>query len=148
MPIILGILVATLANHALAGSAGVWIASLLPPASLRWITAAAFFAFAVWALFPDKLDAPADTRARSAFVTTTIAFFIAEMGDKTQLATIALAARYDALTAVVLGTTLGMLIANIPAVLIGEKLAQRIDMKLMRRLAAATFALTGVAALL
>jgi putative Ca2+/H+ antiporter (TMEM165/GDT1 family) len=147
VPIILGILVATLANHALAGSAGVWLASLLPPSAQRWVTAAAFFVFAAWALYPDKLDAPQDAGARSAFVTSLVAFFIAEMGDKTQLATIALGARYEALVAVVLGTTLGMMIANVPAVLVGEKLAARIDMKLIRRIAAATFALTGVAAL-
>lgn len=148
MPIILGILVATLANHALAGSAGVWLASLLDPATLRWITAGAFFAFAVWALFPDRLDAATEMRPRSAFATTAIAFFIAEMGDKTQLATVALGARYDALAAVVLGTTLGMLVANVPAVLIGEKLAGRLDLKLIRRLAAAAFVLTGVATLI
>jgi putative Ca2+/H+ antiporter (TMEM165/GDT1 family) len=148
VPIILGILVATLANHALAGSAGVWLASFLSPEAQRWITAAAFFAFAAWALVPDKLDAPAEMPARGAFVTAAVAFFIAEMGDKTQLATIALGARYEALVAVVLGTTLGMMIANVPAVLVGEKLASRIDMKLVRRIAAATFLLTGIAALL
>ncbi len=147
VPIILGILVATLANHALAGSAGVWLAGFLSPEVQRWITALAFFAFALWALVPDKLDAPADAPLRSAFVTATVAFFIAEMGDKTQLATIALGARYEALVAVVLGTTLGMMIANVPAVLVGDKLSSRIDMKLVRRIAAATFALTGVAAL-
>jgi putative Ca2+/H+ antiporter (TMEM165/GDT1 family) len=148
VPIILGILVATLANHALAGSAGVWLAGFLSPQTQRWVTAAAFFAFAAWALVPDKLDAPGETHARSAFVTSLVAFFIAEMGDKTQLATIALGARYEALVAVVLGTTLGMMIANVPAVLVGEKLAERIDMKLVRRIAAATFLLTGIAALL
>jgi putative Ca2+/H+ antiporter (TMEM165/GDT1 family) len=148
VPIILGILVATLANHALAGSAGVWLAGLLSPQSQRWITALAFFAFAGWALVPDKLDTPGETRPRSAFVTALVAFFIAEMGDKTQLATIALGARFDALVPVVLGTTLGMMIANVPAVLIGEKLAERIDMTLIRRIAAVTFAVTGVAALL
>jgi putative Ca2+/H+ antiporter (TMEM165/GDT1 family) len=148
VPIILGILVATLANHALAGSAGVWLASLMSPQMQRWVTAAAFFAFAAWALVPDRLEDAPDVRPRSAFVTTLIAFFIAEMGDKTQLATVALAARYDALAAVVVGTTLGMMIANVPAVLIGEKLARRIDMKIIRRIAAATFALTGIAALL
>ncbi len=148
VPIILGILVATLANHALAGSAGVWLAAFLTPQMQRWLTAAAFFAFAIWALVPDKLDAPGETPSRGAFVTTVVAFFIAEMGDKTQLATIALGARYEALVAVVVGTTLGMMIANVPAVLVGEKLAERIDMKLIRRIAAATFAITGVLALL
>ncbi len=148
VPIILGILVATLANHALAGSAGVWLAGFVSPQAQRWITAIAFFVFAAWALVPDKLDAIGETRPRSAFITSLVAFFIAEMGDKTQLATIALGARFESLVPVVLGTTLGMMIANVPAVLIGEKLAERIDMKIIRRIAAATFALTGLAALL
>jgi putative Ca2+/H+ antiporter (TMEM165/GDT1 family) len=126
----------------------VWLAGFLSPQAQRWVTALAFFAFAWWALVPDRLEQPAGTRARSAFVAAAVAFFVAEMGDKTQLATIALAARYDALLPVVLGTTLGMMIANVPAVVVGEKLAGRIDMRLMRRVAAAAFALTGVAALL
>jgi putative Ca2+/H+ antiporter (TMEM165/GDT1 family) len=147
-PIIAGILFATLANHALAGSAGVWIAGFFSPQMLKWITAAAFFAFAAWALVPDTLELGEQRASRGAFVTTLVAFFIAEMGDKTQLATIALGARYESLVAVVVGTTLGMMIANVPAVIVGERLAERIDMNIMRRIAAATFAVTGVLALL
>lgn len=147
-PIIGGILVATLANHALAGSVGVWIAHFLSPQVQRWTTAGAFFVFALWALHPDSLG-KGDLRAgRGVFLTTVITFFIAEMGDKTQLATIALGARYQALVAVVLGTTLGMMIANVPAVFIGERLAERIPMHAMRWVAAATFAITGALALL
>ncbi|HSD53727.1 MAG TPA: TMEM165/GDT1 family protein [Burkholderiales bacterium] len=146
-PIIWGILAATLANHALAGSAGAWLASLLSPAAVRWFTAAAFFAFGVWALVPDKYESAGPADGRGAFATTLVAFFIAEMGDKTQLATVALAARYDALWAVVLGTTTGLMIANVPAVLIGERLASRMRMDLVRKIAAALFFVTGVVAL-
>ncbi|MGA8053594.1 MAG: TMEM165/GDT1 family protein [Burkholderiales bacterium] len=145
--IIAGILFATLANHALAGSLGVWLASLLSPQAQRYGTAFAFFAFALWALKPDSLDAAPDSGARGAFVTTLVAFFLVEMGDKTQLATIALAARYEALAPVVLGTTLGMMIANVPAVLVGERLAARLNLRAMRYTAAALFAATGVVAL-
>jgi len=145
--IALGILVATLANHALAGYAGSWIASLLSPDALRWAVALSFFAFGAWALRPDELgDRPAP-RAGGVFLTTLIAFFLVEMGDKTQLATVALAARYDALAAVVVGTTLGMMIANVPAVWLGEALAHRVNMTLMRRVAAGLFVLLGVLAL-
>ncbi len=146
--IILGILFATLANHALAGSLGVWAASLMTPQTQRWVTAVAFFAFAAWALVPDKLESDRAVAARGAFVTTLVAFFLVEMGDKTQLATVALGARYGDLAAVVLGTTLGMMIANIPAVLVGEALATRIDMKVVRYVAAGLFVATGVFALL
>lgn len=146
-PIIWGILAATLANHALAGSAGAWLASLLSPAAVRWITAAAFFAFGIWALVPDKYEYAGSAHARGAFATTLVAFFIAEMGDKTQLATVALGARYDVLWAVVLGTTAGMMVANVPAVLIGERLASRIRMDLVRTVAAGLFFVTGVVAL-
>ena len=145
-PIIWGILLATLANHALAGAAGAWLAALASPQAVRWFTAAAFVAFGVWALFPDRYDADPGAR-RGAFVTTLVAFFIAEMGDKTQLATVALGARYDALAAVVLGTTLGMMIANVPAVLIGERLASRIRMDLVRKVAAGVFFVTALLAL-
>lgn len=143
--IILGILVATLANHALAGWVGTWLGSFFSPEVLRWTTGIVFVAFGLWTLKPDELDdddAPQSTHA-GAFITTTIAFFLAEMGDKTQFATIALAAKYDALLWVVAGTTLGMLAANIPAVLIGEKLAARLPLKQIRWTAAAVFALTG-----
>jgi len=147
MSIILGILFATLANHFLAGYVGVWLASLVSPQALRWIVAVSFFAFGAWALKPDKLE---DRKLGGAgvFLTTLVAFFLVEMGDKTQLATVALAAHYDALVPVVVGTTLGMMIANVPAVWIGEALAHRVNMMVMRWVAAALFALLGVIALL
>lgn len=145
--IIFGILAATLANHALAASAGAWLATFLSPTAQRWTSACAFFAFAVWALVPDKLEAHQAGTRRGVFLTTLIAFFVAEMGDKTQLATVALATRYDALAGVVLGTTLGMMIANVPAVLLGERLAARLNLPLMRRVAAALFFATGLLAL-
>jgi putative Ca2+/H+ antiporter (TMEM165/GDT1 family) len=147
-PIMLGILVATLANHLLAGSLGVWLARLLSPETLRWLVALSFFAFALWALKPDRLDGGRALPATGVFVATLIAFFLVEMGDKTQLATIALAAHYEALVAVVLGTTLGMMIANVPAVWIGESLTQRVSMTAMRWVAAALFVVLGVLALL
>lgn len=146
--IILGILVATLVNHALAGSVGVWLARLLPPRWLPWITGGVFIAFGVWALYPDSLTSSTLSDRGGAFVVTTIAFFIAEMGDKTQLATVALAARFDALAAVVIGTTAGMLVANVPAVLIGERLATRLPLKAIRIAAAAVFIVTGVLTLM
>ncbi|MEJ2174621.1 MAG: TMEM165/GDT1 family protein, partial [bacterium] len=147
-PLMLGILVATLANHLLAGSLGVWLARLLSPETLRWLVALSFFAFALWALKPDRLDGERALPATGVFVATLIAFFLVEMGDKTQLATIALAAHYEALVAVVLGTTLGMMIANVPAVWIGESLTQRVSMTAMRWVAAALFVVLGVLALL
>ncbi len=147
-PIILGILVATLANHFLAAHAGAWLASLVSPNTLKWIIALSFFVFGIWALKPDTLDENKSLPDSSIFLTTLIAFFMVEMGDKTQLATVALAAQYDSLTAVVAGTTLGMMLANIPAVWLGEVLAQRINMKVMRRVAAGLFVLMGMLALL
>jgi putative Ca2+/H+ antiporter (TMEM165/GDT1 family) len=147
--IVAGIFVATLANHALAGSLGAWIASLLSPNVLRWSVGILFIAFGLWTLKPDTLDDDdTPTSHGGAFVTTLIAFFIAEMGDKTQFATVALAARFDALAAVVTGTTVGMLLANVPAVLIGEKLAKKLPLDWIRRLAALVFILTGGATLL
>lgn len=148
--IIAGIFVATVANHALAGSVGAWVASLLSPGILRWSVGILFIAFGLWTLKPDTLDddETPKTLARGAFITALIAFFLAEMGDKTQFATVALAARFDSLAAVVLGTTLGMMIANVPAVLIGEKLAHRLPLDWIRRLAALVFVLTGGATLL
>jgi putative Ca2+/H+ antiporter (TMEM165/GDT1 family) len=148
VPIMAGILFATLANHFLAGSVGVWAASLVSPQALRWIVAFLFFAFGAWALKPDKLEKDPRLPAAGVFVTTLISFFLVEMGDKTQLATVALAARYDSLVSVVLGTTLGMMIANVPAVWIGEALAHRVNMRTMRAVAAALFVLLGVLALL
>jgi Ca2+/H+ antiporter, TMEM165/GDT1 family len=137
--IMAGIFGATLANHTFAGYVGTWLASLVSPEVLKWIIASSFFAFGLWALKPDTLDQDQKLRGRGVFVTTLIAFFFVEMGDKTQLATVALAARYDALMAVVMGTTLGMLIANAPAVWVGEALAHRINMKAIRWVAAASF---------
>ncbi len=149
LPIILGILTATLINHALAGLVGGWIASALGPDVLRWVIGLSFLAMAGWMLIPDKLDDAPGTGARyGAFITTTIAFFLAEMGDKTQIATVALAARYVELWWVIAGTTLGMLIADVPAVFIGDKLARKVSMKLVHGIAAAIFATLGVLTLL
>jgi Ca2+/H+ antiporter, TMEM165/GDT1 family len=146
--IIAGIFVATIANHALAGSVGVWLAQLVAPHWLPWITGIAFIAFGLWTLKPDSLDDDPEVRPAGAFVTTTIAFFIAEMGDKTQFATIALGAQFQgALMAVVMGTTVGMMLANVPAVLIGEALAHKLPMQKIRWLAAAGFVVTGVVVL-
>ena len=147
VPIVLGILVATLANHFLAGYVGVWLASLVSEQTLKWIVALSFFIFAVWALKPDKLEENHKLRGTGVFLTTLVAFFLVEMGDKTQLATVALAARYDSLVEVVLGTTLGMMLANIPAVWMGEALASRVNMKVMHRVAAGLFVLLGILAL-
>ncbi len=143
-PIILGIFAATLANHFLAGWVGAWLASLVAPTAMKWIVALSFFVFGAWALVPDKFDATREYSGRSVFVTTLVAFFFVEMGDKTQLATIALAAKYPSLAAVVAGTTLGMLLANAPAVWLGEALAHRVNMKVMRWIAAGLFVLLGV----
>ena len=147
VPIILGIFVATLANHFLAGSVGAWLASLVSPQTLKWTIALSFFAFGAWALKPDKLEEDRALARGGVFLTTLVAFFLVEMGDKTQLATVALAARYDQLVAVVMGTTLGMMIANVPAVWMGEALAHRVNMTAMRWVAAALFVLLGVLAL-
>jgi putative Ca2+/H+ antiporter (TMEM165/GDT1 family) len=143
-PIIAGIFVATLANHFLAGWVGAWLATLVSPTALKWIVALSFFAFGLWALKPDTLDEDREYSDGSVFLTTLVAFFWVEMGDKTQLATVALAARFDALAAVVMGTTLGMLVANAPAVWLGETLAHRVNMTWMRWIAALLFVLLGV----
>lgn len=148
VPIVLGIFFATLANHYLAGWLGAWLATLVSPQTLRWTVAAAFVAFGAWALRPDRLDGKPALPAAGVFTTTLIAFFLVEIGDKTQLATIALAARYDALAAVVMGTTVGMVIANVPAVWMGERFAERVNMTLLRGVAAALFLLLAVATLL
>ena len=147
-PIIAGIFVATIANHLFAGSVGVWLASLVDPRWLPWITGLVFIAFGLWTLHPDSLDDDPKLHRAGAFVTTVIAFFIAEMGDKTQLATVALAARFDALFAVVIGTTIGMMLANVPAVIVGEKLAQKLPLTAIRWIAAGVFIATGGATLL
>ncbi|HVS27273.1 MAG TPA: TMEM165/GDT1 family protein [Burkholderiales bacterium] len=143
-PIIAGILAATLFNHTLAGSVGVWLAHVIPHQTLNWMVAAAFIAFGLWTLHPDSLEKDPRIHRAGVFVTTFIAFFFAEMGDKTQLATVALAARFDALAEVVLGTTLGMLLADVPAVFIGEKLAKYIPMRLVRYAAATLFIALGL----
>ena len=148
VPIALGILVATLANHFLAGYVGALLASLVSPQTLKWIVALSFFIFGAWALKPDKLEENHRLRGTGVFLTALIAFFLVEMGDKTQLATVALAARYDSLVAVVLGITLGMMVANVPAVWMGEALAHRVNMKVMHRVAAGLFVLLGVLALI
>ena len=139
-PIVAGILVATLLNHALAGWLGTVIAAWLTPEALRWTVVASFAAIGLWTLIPDKLDED-DARlpARGAFVATCIAFFLAEIGDKTQIATVVLAARAPELWPVVLGTTLGMLIANVPVVVLGSRLAQRLPLKAARLAAALLF---------
>lgn len=143
-PIMLGIFCATLANHALAGYVGAWLATLASPQTLKWVVALSFIGFGFWALKPDTLEDDPKVRRAGVFMTTLVAFFLVEMGDKTQLATVALAARYDALVAVVAGTTLGMMIANAPAVWIGEALAERLNMKAMRWVAAALFVALGI----
>ena len=148
VPIVLGILVATLVNHALAGAVGDWIARALGPDVLRWVIGGSFIAMAVWMLIPDKIDEAEGGHQRfGVFGTTVIAFFLAEMGDKTQIATVALAARYTDLVAVVAGTTLGMMIANVPAVLLGDRIAARMPVKLVHGIAAAIFLGLGIATL-
>ena len=146
-PIIVGILLATLANHFLAGAIGAWFATWVPSGVLKWAVALSFLAFGFWALKPDELEEDPSMPAAGVLLTTLVVFFLVEMGDKTQLATVALAARYDSLVAVVLGTTLGMLVANAPAVWMGEKLAHRVNMKAMRWVAAALFWVLGVVTL-
>ena len=148
--IILGILVATLVNHALAGALGETVARALGPAVLRWVIGASFIAMALWMLIPDQVDDDgAGGRQRfGVFGTTVLAFFLAEMGDKTQIATVALAARYTELAAVVAGTTLGMMLANVPAVFLGERIAKILSTPLVHGIAAAIFAVLGVLTLL
>jgi putative Ca2+/H+ antiporter (TMEM165/GDT1 family) len=145
-PIVAGIFVATLANHALAGAVGGWVAQALGPQVLRWVIGLSFLAMAGWMLVPDRLDDDAALRPRrhGAFVATVIAFFLAEMGDKTQIATVALAARYVDVLAVVMGTTLGMMLANLPAVFLGDRIARKVSMRLVHGIAAAVFAVLGV----
>lgn len=149
VPIILGILAATLVNHGFAGALGEWITSLVSPQIMRWILGGSFIAMALWILVPDQFDeGDAKLAKYGVFVTTLIAFFLAEMGDKTQIATIGLAAKYNNLIAVVAGTTLGMMIANVPAVIFGEKIANSIQPKIVHRIAAVIFFVLGVATLL
>lgn len=148
-PIILAILLATLVNHGLAGAIGAWVPALLDPDVLRWVLGVSFLAMAIWILIPDKIDDAAAARTRfGVFGTTLVTFFLAEMGDKTQIATVALAAKYQEFWWVVVGTTLGMMLANVPAVVFGERIARRMPTQLVHRIAACIFAVLGVLALL
>ena len=148
-PIVLGILVATLANHGLAGALGVWVTTVLSQEVLRWVLGLSFVAMAVWMLIPDEIeeDEAALAQRLGVFGATVMTFFLAEMGDKTQIATVAMAARFPEPIMVVLGTTLGMMVANAPAVFLGDRLAGKIPMKLVHGIAAAIFAALGVATL-
>jgi putative Ca2+/H+ antiporter (TMEM165/GDT1 family) len=150
VPIILGILAATLVNHGLAGALGAWITSTVSPDVLRWVLGASFIGMAIWTMIPDKIEEEETQVAKrfGVFGATLITFFLAEMGDKTQIATVAMAAHYASPLLVVIGTTLGMLIADVPAVFVGDKLANKIPMKLVHSIAAGVFAVLGVATLL
>ena len=148
-PIVFGIFVATIANHAMAGALGAWVTTVLSAQTLRWILGVSFIAMAVWMLIPDKLD---DEDANAAprfgvFVTTVVVFFLAEMGDKTQIATVMLAARFDAYAQVVAGTTLGMMLANAPVVWLGEKVTGLVPLRVVHIVSALFFAMLGVLAL-
>jgi len=149
-PIVWGILVATLANHGLAGALGSWVTTQLGPEALRWVLGASFLAMAVWILVPDKLDeGDQDAPPRfGIFATTVLAFFIAEMGDKTQVATVMLAAQFNSWFWVVAGTTFGMLLANAPVVWLGDSITRRVSLKWVHRISAVVFAVLGGLALL
>lgn len=146
LPIILGILVATVLNHGLAGALGTWITATLSPDVLRWVLGLSFLGMAIWTMIPDKIKEEETNIASrlGVFGATLITFFLAEMGDKTQIATVAMAAHYAQPLLVVIGTTLGMLIADVPAVFVGDKFAARIPMKLVHTIAAAIFAVLGL----
>lgn len=150
VPIILGILVATVLNHGLAGAVGVWITHAVSPEILRWVLGASFIGMAIWTMIPDEIEDDETQVAKrfGVFGATLITFFLAEMGDKTQIATVAMAAHYADPILVVVGTTLGMLIADVPAVFVGDKLANKIPMRLVHSIAAAVFAALGIATLL
>jgi Ca2+/H+ antiporter, TMEM165/GDT1 family len=146
--VVLGILVATLVNHGLAAELGSWITRVVGAEAMRWIVGVSFLAMAGWILVPDKPGDDAGGAERfGAFGTTLVSFFLVEMGDKTQIATVALAARYDSVVAVVAGTTLGMMLANAPAVWLGDRLLRRVPIRLVHAVAAALFAVLGVLAL-
>lgn len=145
MPIILGILVATLLNHALAGAIGAWLAAMISPTVMRWVLGVSFIAMALWTLIPDQFEERNDCSPRCGiFGTTLLAFFLLEMGDKTQIATVALAAKYSSLIGVVAGTTLGMLVANVPAVLLGEVAARKLPLRVVHSVAAGIFLMLGL----
>ena len=150
VPIILGILAATVVNHGLAGALGAWIMSTISPQVLRWVLGLSFMGMAVWTLIPDKIEEEETHIAHKygVFGATLITFFLAEMGDKTQIATVALAAHYAAPVSVVAGTTLGMLIADVPAVFVGDKLASKIPMRWVHAVAAGVFAVLGILTLM
>jgi putative Ca2+/H+ antiporter (TMEM165/GDT1 family) len=149
VPIIAGILAATLINHGFAGAVGTWITAMVSPNTLRWVLGVSFIAMAGWTLIPDKFEEKDAKLARlGVFGTTLIAFFLAEMGDKTQFATIALAAKYHSFYEVVAGTTMGMMLADVPAVLLADRIAKRIPVRVVHTIAALIFAIIGVATLL
>lgn len=150
LPIIAGILCATLVNHGLAGALGTWITSVVSPEVMRWVLGLSFIGMAIWTMIPDKIEEEETQVARhlGVFGATLITFFLAEMGDKTQLATVALAAHYGAPLMIVAGTTMGMLLADVPAVFVGNRFAARIPMKLVHSIAAGIFALMGLFTLL
>jgi len=150
LPIVMGILVATTVNHGLAGTLGAWITASVSAEILRWVLGLSFIGMAIWTLVPDEIEEEETRVARKfgVFGATLITFFLAEMGDKTQIATIALAAHYGTPLMVVIGTTLGMLIADVPAVFVGKKLASKLPMKPVHAIAAGVFALLGAATLL
>ena len=149
LPIVLAILVATIANHTFAAAIGTWVTSILSPEVLRWVLGLSFLLMAAWTLIPDKLEEDDAKFAKyGVFLTTLVAFFLAEMGDKTQIATVALAAQYNHFYAVVSGTTLGMMLANVPAVFVGERIADRLPVRLVHSMAAVLFVVLGGATLL
>ena len=147
-PIVAGIFVATVANHALAGAAGAWVTTVMGPDVLRWVLGVSFIAMAAWMLIPDKADdlATNDAPRFGVFGTTVVVFFLAEMGDKTQIATVMLAARYNPYW-VVVGSTLGMMLANAPAVWFGEKITRLVPMRVVHVVSALVFVVLGVVAL-
>jgi putative Ca2+/H+ antiporter (TMEM165/GDT1 family) len=147
VPIILGIFVATLLNHAVAGALGSWLMHWFGPSVMRWVLGVSFLGMAVWILIPDKLDDTDAAPKGGIFLTTVVAFFLAEMGDKTQFATVALAAQYSSLWAVVMGTTAGMMLANAPAVLLGDRITRAVPMRTVHIVAAILFAILGLLAL-
>ncbi len=150
VPIILGIFIATVLNHGLAGALGAWITATVSPEILRWVLGLSFIGMAVWTMIPDEIEEEETQVAKKfgVFGATLITFFLAEMGDKTQVATVAMAAHYETPLLVVIGTTLGMLIADVPAVFVGDKLASKIPMKLVHSIAAGVFAVLGMGTLL
>jgi Ca2+/H+ antiporter, TMEM165/GDT1 family len=147
-PIVIGIFVATVANHAMAGALGAWVTTVVSPQTLRWLLGASFLLMAVWMLIPDKLEDDTDAKAPrlGVFATTVVVFFLAEMGDKTQIATVMLAAKYEAYAAVVAGTTLGMMLANAPVVWLGERITRLVPLRIVHIVSALVFAALGLLA--